>query len=405
MEYNQVNNPFIKLKNYKTEQEFTVDLTKSVPELDNNPNMSNLKKSHHTLYSDNRADKMRVDEDESTFVKYSITLIDIDNIIYEYFTKVINPSVLDQNGTRTSVPVRHASPERWSAIQRDGFLRDDKGQIQRPIIVFTRTSVSKDDSFAHFNKYLSVPFAKKYSSKNAYDRFSELTQINPMYEVHNVTFPDHVVLEYEFRMSTDYVQQMNELIEIINFSEGDYWGDPKRFKFRAKIDSFTNETEVSSDDDRSVNSTFSLSINAYLLPEIFDNQKLVKRSLTDRKVIWGMEIDEPPRLENNSLINNYEGGRSLLLNRKLREVTLFKKYKKYDIRLWNDVEVYNIIIDGNIFKIKPDEDNIGKFLIWDYLQTEVEIRPLSELQVEISKDIKVIILLPKNNNNFLRISF
>ena len=106
------------------------------------------------------------DNERENPVYFQWQLIDIDNIIYEYFTKVINPSVLDQTGTRTSVPVRHASPERWSAIQRDGFLRDDKGQIQRPIIVFTRTSVSKDDSFAHFNKYLSVPFAKKYSSKN-----------------------------------------------------------------------------------------------------------------------------------------------------------------------------------------------------------------------------------------------
>ena len=51
-------------------------------------------------------------------------------------------------------------------------------------------------------------------------------------------------------MTTEYVQQMNQLIETINFADNDYWGDPERFKFRANIDSFSNSVEVPSDDDR-----------------------------------------------------------------------------------------------------------------------------------------------------------
>ena len=42
---------------------------------------------------------------------FSIGLMDIDNIIYEYFTKVINPQVSDSNDQLISVPVRHASPK------------------------------------------------------------------------------------------------------------------------------------------------------------------------------------------------------------------------------------------------------------------------------------------------------
>ena len=59
MDYDNVNNPFITLRNHKTNEEFTVDLSKDVPNVVNDPNMSNLKKSDHTLYSDNRADKLR----------------------------------------------------------------------------------------------------------------------------------------------------------------------------------------------------------------------------------------------------------------------------------------------------------------------------------------------------------
>ena len=45
----------------------------------------------------------------------------------------------------------NASPERWSAIQNDGFFRDSKGQAQRPMIIFIRTSVTKDDNFSPIN--------------------------------------------------------------------------------------------------------------------------------------------------------------------------------------------------------------------------------------------------------------
>ena len=155
MDYSNVNNPFITLRNESSDQEFTADLSKLPPSIDNDPTLSNLKKSHHALYSDNRSDKMRMDGDVKTLKNYSIGLMDIDNIIYEYFTKVINPQVLDTNNQLVSVPVRHASPERWSSIQADGVYRDEKGQLQRPIIIFTRTSVSRDDSFVEHTQWTS----------------------------------------------------------------------------------------------------------------------------------------------------------------------------------------------------------------------------------------------------------
>ena len=76
--------------------------------------MSNLKKSKDSFYSDNRSDKKRMDDAEDvSFEKYSVTLMDIDNILYEYFTNVINPQVEVSGGNIISVPVRHAS-------QKDG---------------------------------------------------------------------------------------------------------------------------------------------------------------------------------------------------------------------------------------------------------------------------------------------
>lgn len=377
-DYDQVNNPFITFRNPNSEKEFTVDLSKNAPRVDNDPSMSNLKKSNHSLYSDNRAYKMKMGDDVKSFGQYAITLLDIDNIIYEYFTKVINPTVVDSNNELVSVPVRHASPERWSAIQSDGVYRDNKGQLQRPIIVFTRTGVQKDDSFVTFNKYLSVPFVKKYSNKNSYDRFSLLNDAKPLQEVHNVTFPDHVVLNYDFTMSTEYVQQMNQLIETINFSEGDYWGEPTKLKFRASIDSFTNSTEVPSDDDRVVSSTFTLTINAYLLPKVFDNKTTVQRNLTTRKIKWGLETTSSTfanttkkEEELDFKIKKLTTLKNMLLNRKQSKIFLNNEYKNYSIRIWNDLEEYTINVNGRNFNIKCSPNS--KSIIWDTGPNQIEM--------------------------------
>ena len=407
MDYDKVNNPFITLKNHKTDEEFTVDLSKDLPTVDNDPAMSNLKKSSHALYSDNRADKLRMGDDVDTLGNYTITLVDIDNIIYEYITKVINPQVIGSDKSVISVPVRHASPERWSAIQSDGVYRDDKGQLQRPMVIFSRTNVAKDDSFLTFNKYLSVPFVKKFSSKNSYDRISVLNSAEPLIEVHNVTFPDHVTLTYDFNMSTEYVQQMNQLIEIFNFAEGDYWGDPARFKFRASVDSFSNTVETPSDDDRVVTSTFSLTVNAYLLPMVFNNKTNVQRGLSTRKVQWGMEAvssdlenSKGPGLSGKSTVGHSTEEMSLdlrsrevtdelnlILNRKQPTVYLRKQdASNFVIRLWPDLEVYTINVEGRNFDITVAPD--GHRLIWDYQSSELEMEPGKFYTILLSEEAK-----------------
>ena len=74
----------------------------------------------------------------------SVTLMDMDSAIMFYFENVIKPSVKD-NGENVKVPIMYASPERWKAIKRDGFMRDKKRQVITPVIAYRRTSIEKDD--------------------------------------------------------------------------------------------------------------------------------------------------------------------------------------------------------------------------------------------------------------------
>ena len=392
MDYDKVTNPFITLKRMSGDQEqnFTAQLNTAPPNVDNDQYKSNLKESNHSLYSDKREEKLRMGESTRTFENYAITLLDIDNIIYEYFVNVIRPQVLDTNGSVINVPVRHASPEKWFAIQNDGPYRDAKGQIQRPMIIFTRTSVAKDDEFVHFNKYLSVPFVKKFDSKNMYDKFSLLNDMQPVYEVHNVTFPDHVVLNYDFTMSTDYVEQMNSLVEKINFASDDYWGDPKRFKFRTKIDSFSNTVEASSDDDRNVSTTFSLTVNAYLIPEVFDERMTVQRQVSKRKVLWGTEAvaSDDPRLLGNADASSFTnkkdpvaGTRMIIMDRKFSELFIDAETIVYDVRLRLDEEYYTVETDDDSYMFRVENDDDSAVFIWDYERDEVVMHEGDKLNI------------------------
>jgi hypothetical protein len=74
----------------------------------------------------------------------------------------------------------------------------------------------------------------------------------PQKEFHTVVVPDFVKLNYTATIWTDYVAQMNKLIESINYSSDTYWGDKERFKFNAKIDTYSNTTEVQQGDNRIV---------------------------------------------------------------------------------------------------------------------------------------------------------
>jgi hypothetical protein len=215
----------------------------------------------------------------------TITLLDIDTAILEYLQDVINPTVVDA-GQNVKVPILYGNPERWKAGKVDGFLRDYQGKIQIPAIMFKRNTFGKNENLTTLNRYLTYPVITKFSEKNKYDKFSVLNNKSaPTNQIFAVTLPDHVKVEYEFMVWTEYVEQMNYVLEKINFASEDYWGDPQRFKFRVSVGNYTNNIEVSSDKDRMVRTTFPMTVYAYLLADSFEDRKsTVQRLLTPRKV-------------------------------------------------------------------------------------------------------------------------
>ena len=240
----------------------------------------------------NRARQYRRDTDDVPDV--SISLMDLDSAIMFYFTEIIKPTVVD-NGETVKVPVMYASPERWFAIQKTGFMRDRKRQLILPAIAFRRTGMSKDetiplDTMDPEEPKLHWQFERKWTDANRYDNFSVQQGIMPQREFYNVAVPDFMVLTYDFMIWTHYIEQMNKLVERINWSEGAYWGEPDKMRFRTSIDSYTDSTEVS-ERERIVRTEFSVTLKGYLLPEAFNEIATTQKYLTPKKIIFTTETD------------------------------------------------------------------------------------------------------------------
>ncbi len=226
-----------------------------------------------TVFSKNRAKEISFKDKKQK--DFSVSLKDHDEVIKYYFENTIKPTVI-QNGERLPVPIMYGSPERWKTVQSDGGLRDKSGKLMVPLIMFKRDTLEKNRSLGNKldgNKVHNYQlFEQKFNSKNQYDKFSLITNRQPSKEVYMSVIPDYVTLTYSCIIFTDYIEQINPIIEAINFASDSYWGDFSRFKFRARVDQFSTVTEVTTADGRAVKSTFNIVLNGYIIPNVINKQ-------------------------------------------------------------------------------------------------------------------------------------
>ena len=233
---------------------------------------------------------------EDTIQDISVSLMDMEGAIMFYFENVIKPTIVE-NGETVKVPIMYSSPERWNAIQKTGFMRDSKRQIILPVIAFRRTGMEKDDTIPvdkmdPEEPKLHYSFERKYNANNRYDNFTVQQGLLPQREYYNVAMPDYMILSYDFIIWTHYIEQMNKLIERINWSAGAYWGEPNKMRFRTNIESYTDATEVT-DRERLIRTEFSVTLKGYLIPEAFNElagPHTVGTFLTPKRIIVGSEV-------------------------------------------------------------------------------------------------------------------
>lgn len=243
----------------------------------------------------NRANEIRRDDD--TLKELSIGLHDLDYTIKYYFDNVIKPQVVEA-GQIIPVPVFYGSPEKWKTMQADGYFRDRDGKIQCPLIAYKRTGIAKNRALTNKvdanypNLYYTTEV--KYSQENRYDQFSKLTNAKPIKTYINTVVPEYIDVSYQILVWTDYVESMNKIVESIIYSEGAYWGDEARFKFRTKVDNWQNTTDLLTDNDRVVRTTFDLTLYGYIVPDALIKKlstKVSEKTFSERLLRMDMEVD------------------------------------------------------------------------------------------------------------------
>jgi hypothetical protein len=267
-----------------------------------------------TVFSKNRAKDLSFKDNKIKDI--SIGLEDIDQAIQYYFDNIIKPNVI-QNGNRVAVPVIFGDAEKWKSVQNDGFYRDKDGKIMAPLIMYKRTGVEKNRTLGNKidgnQAHLFNVFETRYNSRNFYDKFDVLTNRTPSKQYYISVVPDYVTVTYECVLFTNFIEQNNSLIEAIEYASDSYWGDFRRWHFRTRIDTFAVTNVIEQGNDRAARTTFTMTLNGYLIPDTV-NKQLANEDLlySPAQVVFGLEassldlgtIDTTIQMSNNNTVGS-----------------------------------------------------------------------------------------------------
>ena len=275
----------------KTQREIL--LSNPVQEAYKNPENGETTGNPNRAFPDDKNRGNQISFRDDKVKPFSLGLKENDEAIVYYMENIIKPTVM-QNGIVQKVPIYYGSPERWAQVQKEGYYRDLKGKIMMPVITYKRNNVEKVRNLANkldANGPKNVQlFQKPYSQRNEYDNFNILNNRIPKKESYAVVVPDYVILTYDFIISTYYVEQMNKIVEAMNYASDSYWGNKERFQFRASIDSYATSVEIVSAGNRLVKTAFTLKLYGYLIPDTIQKELAsVKKISNATQLVFDLE--------------------------------------------------------------------------------------------------------------------
>jgi len=229
---------------------------------------------------------------------YAVTLKDVDTSIMNFVKKIIRPTIKENNEV-FRVPILYGNEERWVAARKRGILRDKNGALMLPLIMLKRTEVSKNTEMPvgmeHDLRRQTNQFVvgRQWSKTNKYDRFAVQQGQLPVYEYLITTVPNYVILTYEFVLWTNFIEQMNPLVESFIEFNNQYWGEGLEAKFYSILETISDSSEMDRSGERFIKSNFTLTTKAYLLPEDYNSVVTNKMSnLKTRRTVSKIVMTE-----------------------------------------------------------------------------------------------------------------
>jgi hypothetical protein len=250
---------------------------------------------------------------------FTIGIKDVDEALMYYFNNYLKLSVV-QNNAKLTVPIIYGTPENWKSVQQDGYYRDSNAKLMAPLLMFKRSSITQNRDLGYKldgNQAHNVQlFKKSFSKRNVYSNFGALNNRVPETKYVVSATPDYITVEYECILWTYFVEQMDKLVESVNFASRSYWGDPNRFLFYSSIESFQDSITYDIGDNRAVRTNFTITLNGYLIPDSL-NKKLATPSNAYgiSRVIFGLETSSGTEEFDARIKKGKSGGsKSVLLN-------------------------------------------------------------------------------------------
>jgi len=260
----------------------------------------------------NRAEQTSFKGD--TVKPLSIGIQDLDESVMYYFQNVIKPFVI-QNGERLAVPVIYGSPEKWKSYQKDGYYRDLNGKIMAPLIMFKKNNIEKVRNLTNKLDANSpnnvVVYGKRYNKQNEYSKFNILNNVSPEKTYYATVVPDYLNITYDCVIFTYYNDQLNKIMEALEFASDSYWGDPERFKFKATISTLTPTTELSDSTERIVKCALTITLYGYIIPDIPQKDLVNIRKFSNKnKLTFTLETVQGDKEQFNTTVTraNTQGG-------------------------------------------------------------------------------------------------
>ena len=281
------------------------------------------------IYNDpllNRAEQTRRDDDVIRSAQR--TVYDIDYAIKWYIENEIAPQIT-ANKNLISVPVIFSNGEKWDNVRRLGYIRDEKGMLQSPLIMLKRNSMQERDNRKGLdvNRTLSdnrIIYKSKYNKNNRY--IDEIFPIptNPIAhseKVYVVDIPKYVNIEYDMMLWCDFTTQLNDLVDQILPYGRFAWGNEQN-RYETAIGSVNFETVNTAGEDRLVRATIPLTVMGTLLSDHETKVSTLKKMYSLKKVIFDTVVDIDFNIFNTTIIpqsllnasQTIAGGGSVIVN-------------------------------------------------------------------------------------------
>ena len=235
----------------------------------------------------NRAEQTRRDNDRVG--SRSMSLKDVDEAIIYHLTQNMKLRVV-QDGRTVQVSVVMSAQDKCVQTRKNAVYKDANGQIVLPVVVVTRTGETDDTSYQIFNEPQTFELRRQWSKSNRYDRFSVLNNWVPREEIYSVTFPQHMMVNYDVIIWTEKINHMNALKEKIMFLNPSYWG-PDNNTFLVTSNGFSNAGQLEANENKNVKATFSLEVRAAILPEDYNDATTIQKTSSTFNVATNASFD------------------------------------------------------------------------------------------------------------------